>query len=230
MKWVAAGTVLGTMAAQGAFQIGFQADTGSTVTFAPAGPGAGTFAFSQADGSFVPQPYQWYGGASAQYVGSIVGSGAGGSFGFNNIQTALDGSQTATITTGGQLTISTWDYTALTGTILGGNIGWSQIETGYGYAGSIGQATFTVDLSNLHYTGSDPELTFLAANNGYLQVAFQFNPGESLTTLASVGGSTSYNGTIYTPAPETSTTVAGFAALGMVGLLVVLQNRRSVAA
>jgi len=94
---------------------------------------------------------------------------------------------------------------------LTGTVNWEQIQTS-AFAGAL-NAALLVNVTNLKYSGSNPDLlTLVAGGVGQMNLSFQFSPGETLSQL-STGVSpfaTSYAGSI-SPAPEP----------GTVGLLVV---------
>jgi hypothetical protein len=122
--------------------------------------------------------------------------------------------QSAPVTGTGVLTIPDGHGFNLTGTIQ-----WDDIATvgGDGIINLSGQN----NLTNIIYAGANRDLTALAAEGpGADSVSFQFVPTQTLTQLATTGGSTSYSGSIFAsqspPFPEpASVGLLGIAAVGM---------------
>jgi len=230
LNFLALGAALFAVGAQGAVNISFSGD--GTLTFTPGGGSAGSFAFS--DGPDFSDGYQWY-SDDALYLGKITGSGPGGSFAFNNIQNVPfgGGAQVATITTAGTVTLLDYSLQTYTLPVLSATLNWNQLYAGYGYSGTIDNTLISLDLApDPGYSGGNGDLAYLAAHGGYLTVQFQNTANYTLTQLATTGlVDATYNGAIASPVPETSTTVAGLGALGLVALLLGAQRRsRSVQA
>jgi len=222
---LAVGAACLAVSAQGGVSIGFSGDGG--ITFTPGGGNAGSFTFTP--GPDLTGGYQWMSNGGGQYVGQFVGNGPGGSFLYNNIVSGPGDEQSASIINGGTLMIND-GYGSALAKVATGNINWTTISTGQGYAGNIGGAQLSLNVQFTSYTGTDQTLKYMVEGGAYVTVTFQFAPGSTLTDLATSGGqATTYNGSIYTPVPETSTTVAGFAAAGLVVLLLGAQLRRAKA-
>ena len=170
--------------------------------------------------------YQWYitsetGGSSVvglngsvlngpfSYGSSITTSGSG----FSQVQSAT------VLGPLGHLVINNGPGDDLTGTI-----NWITIATYYVSVGVL-NADVNVNLSNVSYSGSNPDLQTLKANQpGIVDVSFQFLPGETLTQLSTGTGpyTTSFSGTITTAVPEP----ASIALAGLGGLTLLLFRRQ----
>jgi hypothetical protein len=98
------------------------------------------------------------------------------------------------------------------------DVQWVQLDT-FGSDGGI-NANAVVDLSNLSYLGSNPDLvSFFSSAAGVLSLSFQFDPGMTLSDLTSGSGpyTTSFSGTL-TPTPEPgSLLVAGLGCALLLG-------------
>jgi PEP-CTERM motif len=106
---------------------------------------------------------------------------------------------------------------------LTGTVNWINIATYFGIGGLNAQVN--VNLSNVSYSGSNPDLQTLQANQpGIVDVSFQFAPGETLTQLSTGTGpyTTSFSGSITTAVPEP----ASIALAGVGGLTLLLFRRR----
>lgn len=171
--------------------------------------------------------YQWTittetGGSSA--VG-LNGSVLNGPFNYGPITISGSGfteSESATVLGPlGTLDINAGPLNDLTGTV-----NWINIATFYTVGGFL-NAAVNVNLSNISYSGSNPDLQTLKANQpGILDVSFQFLPGETLTQLSTGTGpyTTSFSGSIITAVPEpTSIALAG---LGGLTLLLFRRQRK----
>jgi hypothetical protein len=159
---------------------------------------------------------QWSIGSEDGGTGSalnLFGGVDGGPFNYGPITTA--GSlQTATVTGPlGDLFITDASDVDLTGTV-----NWITIGTS-GNAGAI-NAGLEVNISDLAYTGSNPDLIALAdASSGSMILTFHFSPGKTLTQLSSGSGPfvTSYSGSISVPEPSS----VALALLGLAALVSV---------
>ncbi len=89
----------------------------------------------------------------------------------------------------------------------------------YGKAGGAINDVFAVNLTDVVYSGANPDLLFLQANNlASLTMSFSFaSPGQTLSSLSNGSGYlTSFNGSIAVPEPG----AASLFSLGAVGLLL----------
>jgi PEP-CTERM motif len=106
---------------------------------------------------------------------------------------------------------------------LTGTVNWIDIAT-YGEGAGVLNAALDVNVSNIQYTGSNPDLQYLVANQpGSMDVSFQFATSETLTELSTGTGpfSTSYSGSL-SVVPEPST----LALTGLGGLFLLRLRRR----
>lgn len=195
------------------------------------GPTAGSsIQFNGNQNSFQFNPgnngYQWYitsetGGSHAvglngsvlngpfSYGPSITTSGSG----FSEVQSAT------VLGPPGKLDINNG-----AGDDLIGTINWITIATYYVSVGVL-NADVNVNLSNVSYSGSNPDLQAIQANQpGIVDVSFQFLPGETLTQLSTGTGpyTTSFSGSITTAVPEP----ASIALAGLGGLTLLLFRRQ----
>jgi PEP-CTERM motif len=194
------------------------------------GPTTGSsIQFNGSQNSFQFNPgnngYQWYitsetGGSSA--VG-LNGSVLNGPFNYGSITTSGSGFsqvQSATVLGPlGNLVINNGPADNLTGTI-----NWITIATYYVSVGVL-NADVNVNLSNVSYSGSNPDLQTMKANQpGIVDVSFQFLPGETLTQLSTGTGpyTTSFSGSVTTAVPEP----ASIALAGLGGLTLLLFRRQ----
>jgi hypothetical protein len=169
--------------------------------------------------------YQWYitsetGGTHA--VG-LNGSVLNGPFNYGSITTSGSGFsevQSATVLgPSGKLDINNGAGDDLTGTI-----NWITIATYYVSVGVL-NADVNVNLSDVSYSGTNPDLQSIQANQpGIVDVSFQFLPGETLSQLSSGTGPymTSFSGSITTAVPEP----ASIALAGLGGLTLLLFRRQ----
>jgi hypothetical protein len=171
--------------------------------------------------------YQWYITSETGGTGSAVnlnGSVLNGPFSYGPITSSgvgLSQIQSATVLGPlGTLVINNAPLDNLTGTV-----NWIDISTFYVVGGFL-NAAVNVNLSNISYTGPNPDLQTLVADQpGTLDVSFQFTPGENLTSLSTGTGpyTTSYSGSVsVTPVPEPAT----LALAGLGGLSVLLFRRQ----
>jgi len=128
-------------------------------------------------------------------------------------------SQTASVT--GPL--GTLDISDGAGGLLKGTINAINVQT-IGTVGGFINANLSVNLTGVSYSGSNPDLVYLTANQpGSVDLAFQFSPGMTLQQLSSGSGgydSTSYNGSIAVSAvPEPSSlAMSALGGLGAIGI------------
>jgi len=179
-----------------------------------------TFQFNPGDNG-----YQWYitsetGGSSAV---DLNGSVLGGPFLYGPITVSGSGfseSESATVLGPlGNLVINNGPGDDLTG-----EVNWITIATFYTVGGFL-NAAVNVNLSDVSYSGPNPDLQTLKANQpGILDVSFQFVPGDTLTQLSTGTGpySTSFSGSITTAVPEP----ASIALAGLGGLTLLLFRRQ----
>jgi len=192
----------------------FSANTGATLQFNGA---SDSFQFTTATNG-----YQWHittetGGSSA--VG-LNGSFLNGPFSYGPITSTGSGLtlvQQATVTSPlANLVIS--DGTGN----LTGIVSFIDIAT-FATSGGGMNANLTVNLTGVTYSGSNPDLELLKAEQpGTVDLSFQFSPGKTLTQLSTGTGpyTTSYSGSL-SVVPEPSTL-----ALAGLGGLVLLHLRR----
>ena len=91
---------------------------------------------------------------------------------------------------------------------------------------SIGGLRGTVNLTDIVYTGTNARLLEMASQSGTVTVSFQFDPGQSITSLTTGSGvvdTSSYSGRV-TVIPEPSTYAATILALTL-GLVTIRRFR-----
>jgi len=193
----------------------FSANTGSTLRFNGA---SDSFQFITATNG-----YQWHvttetGGSSALGLNGSFGSGP---FSYGPITSTGSGLtlvQQATVT-GPLANLMINDGSGnLTGTV-----NFISIAT-FATAGGGMNANLTVNLTGVTYSGSNPDLELLKAEQpGTLDLSFQFSPGETLSQLSTGTGPylTSYSGSL-SVVPEPST----LALTGLGGLVLLGLRRR----
>ncbi|MGH7976160.1 MAG: PEP-CTERM sorting domain-containing protein [Limisphaerales bacterium] len=207
---VIAGLALPAISSRAQLSLDFSATTNATIQF---NGSSSSFQFNSNGGG-----NQWVvtsenGGSSAVGLFGLVNNGpfsygsitSGTLFG-NTVQSAnVTGSPGALIIQDG------------TGFNLTGNVNWETIQT-FDYSGAI-NAMLTVNVTDLSYAGSNPDLqTLVAESPASLDVTFQFSPGMMLNDLTSGTGPymTSFSGSL-SVVPEPTT--AGCLLLGL-GALV----------
>jgi len=195
--------------------LNFSANTGTALQFNGA---SHSFQFTS-DGS----GYQWHitsetGGSSAL---NLNGAFSNGPFNYGAI----------TITGSGLTMVQSAMVTGPLGNFiindgsgnLSGTVNFVDVETYAVGAGGMNALGLIVNLTGVTYSGSNPDLLLLKAEQpGTLDLSFQFSPGETLTQLSTGTGPfvTSYSGSIVV-VPEPSTL-----ALAGLGGLVLLNLRR----
>src|SRR6202041_1167888 len=128
---------------------------------------------------------------------NLLGGVANGPFSYGPITTNSDDETANVLGPLGALTINDNAGFSLTGTVA-----WIQLETS-AFAGGI-NPSLTVNITNLAYAGSNPDLSALVADSpGSMGFAFQFAPGMTLGDLTSGSGPymTSYSGSLSVPEP-----------------------------
>lgn len=200
--------------------LNFANNPGGYVEF---GGASDTFQF--ANGS---DGYQWIitseqGGSSA--IG-LPGSVLNGPFTYGPITSTFGGLvQTADVLGPlGQLVINSPSGN------LTADVNWVDVTTVFSAVGAF-NASVTINVTDMLYAGTNPDLQRLVANQpGTLDLTFQFNPGASLSTLSAGPGGydTSYSGSIAAgvgPVPEPGTVT--LLILGAVGLLGLARRNNS---
>jgi hypothetical protein len=185
---------------------------GSSFNFSPASPST---SLGPPSG---PVPDQWFisseaGSASTGSALNHAGAFAGGPFNYGPI--TINGiSQDASVLNPGTLYIA--DGTGY----LQGSVQFIDIST-VGQVGGLINSQVLINLMNVIYTGANPDLQFLTANQpGTVDLSFQFASGGLTLTGLSDGNvhSTSYSGSISAVAvPEPSS--LAMSALGGLGAL-----------
>jgi len=200
---------------QGQLTLNFAANTGADVEFFGS---SRSFNFTIGNNG-----YQWnvtdeVGGSSAVGLNASV---LGGPFFYSPITFAGSGAfqvQYATVL-GPSGTLVLNDGTDnLTGTV-----NWIDVAT-YGMGAGALNASLDVNISNIQYFGSNPDLQLLYAEQpGSMDVSFQFPTSETLAQLSSGTGPylTSFSGSI-SVVPEPST----LALAGLSGLILIRLRRR----
>ena len=214
------GLAVSAAVSQAQLSLNFSSSPGSSIQF---NGSADTFQFN-------PSTFAGFGGVYAGtqwFIGSETGgSSALGFFGsvgnspFSYGPITINGPlQTASVLGPlGSLDIS--DGTSH----LTGDVNWEQIQTS-AFAGAL-NAALLVNVTNLKYAGSNPDLlTLMAAGVGQMNLSFQFSPGETLTQLSTGVSpfSTSYAGSI-SPAPEPGSVGLLVAGLGVLVLARVVRK------
>jgi len=194
----------------------FAANPGTTISFYGA---SNEFNFGQSGG------YQWnvtseQGGSAA--VG-LLGSVFGGPFSYGPITVSGDVQYASVLGPLGQLVIND----GLNGTganNLMGTVNWIDVAT-FPLASGALNATLEVNVSDITYSGSNPDLQYLVANQpGSLDVSFQFATTETLTELSTGMGpyGTSYSGAV-SVVPEPSS--LALVAVGAFGMLLLRRRK-----
>lgn len=197
----------------------------SSFNFSPASPGLGI-----GPGGSVPD--QWFissetGSAATQSAVGDVGGFAGGPFTYGAISSPDGGfTQTATV----NFNPLNPDYLFISdgSGYLHGTVNFIDITTIGQVGGEINDEVL-VNLTNVGYSGADPDLGFLTANQpGELDMTFQFvGDGLNLTQLSDGNShaSTSYSGSISVSAVPEPTSLA-MSLLGGLGAFGLALRRR----
>src|SRR5580700_7908652 len=142
------------------------------------------------------------GGTAAQGLYGWINNGPW-SIGAVTVNGAL---QTASVTGSGSLAISDGS-----GHLMTGNVDWVTIQNAT-YAGGI-NAGLVVNINDLAYTVTNPDLLSLVHQMVSMDVTFQFSPGMTLTQLTSGSGpyTSSFSGSMsgVSSVPEPTTIIAG---------------------
>src|SRR5689334_3227601 len=204
------GLALMTASSPAQLTLNFSSNVGASVQF---NGSASSFSFNNGNNG-----YQWnvtdeVGGSSALGLNASVNNGP---FSYGSITIAGSVQYATVLGPLGNLVMN--DGVAnLTGTV-----NWIDVAT-YGVGAGVLNASLDVNVSNLHYSGSNPDLQYLVAHQpGSMDVSFQFPTSFTLTELSTGTGpyETSYSGSI-SVVPEPSTL-----ALAGLGGLVLLHLRR----
>jgi hypothetical protein len=210
-----AGLVLMTASSQAQLTLNFASNTGASVQFNGA---ASSFNFNNGNNG-----YQWnvtdeIGGSSAIGFNASVNNGP---FAYGPITISSSGGfqiEYATVLGPlGNLVLSDGVAT------LTGTVNWIDVAT-YGSGSGLLNASLDVNVSNIHYSGSNPDLLYLLAHQpGSMDVSFQFSTSSTLTQLSSGTGPylTSYSGSL-SVVPEPSM----LALTGLGGLMLLRLRRR----
>jgi hypothetical protein len=197
--------------------LNFSANTGATIGF---GGASHTFNFNPGTNGFQWNVTSESGGSSA--IG-LNGDILNGPFSYGAISSFNLGPiiyQTAAVSGPlGNLTI--FDGSGN----LTGSVNFMDVET-FGPATGALNASVNVNLTGISYSGSNPDLLLLQAEQpAALDVSFQFVPGDTLTQLSTGTGpyTTSFSGSI-SVVPEPSTlALAGF---GGIAALAAIRRRK----
>lgn len=206
-----AGLALLVPPSQAQLTLNFAANTGSSIQF---NGSASSFNFNTGNNG-----YQWsvtdeVGGSSAIGLNASVNNGP---FLYGPITTAGSVQYATVLGPLGNLVMNS-PSGDLTGTV-----NWIDIAT-FGLGGGTINATLDVNVSNIHYSGSNQDLQYLVANQpGSMDVSFQFASSKTLTELSEGTGPylTSYSGSL-SVVPEPST----LALAGLGGLALLHLRRR----
>jgi len=153
-------------------------------------------------------------GADAGFLGDVTGNftiGAVTTYGTMSV---------ASVSGVGEFTIYDGS-TNLTATLTWGNI----VQIG---SADTTNATGAVNLTNIHYTGTNTDLLALATADAGIDVqTFQFLPVKNLTTLKSTTITTSFSGSVVVQVPDEGTT-AFLVAMGIaaVGAGMIFRSRK----
>jgi len=197
--------------------LNFSSTPGSTIQFNGT---ASTFQFNASTlSSFggIFKGSQWQIGSETGGTGSAIGLLGvfnNSPFSYGPITTTIVGSsvdESATVTgPAGALVIPDGSGFNVTG-----NIDWVQLST-HNFAGAINSQVL-INLTDLSYAGSNPDLMALNGASGAIALTFQYAPGLSLADLSSNPGPylTSYSGSITViPVPEPTSTACLLLGLG----------------
>ena len=120
----------------------------------------------------------------------------------------------------GPNTFTIWDSDGPGASAFTATVNWIEIYT-LGTSGALNSGG-AINLTGFSYSGSNATLlNFLTAGTGSLSATFQFNPGKSLTALASSTGNpktSSYSGTLTVPDGGLTAMLLGGALVGIAAL------------
>jgi hypothetical protein len=206
------GLALMTASSPAQLTLNFASNTGATVQF---NGSASSFNFNNGNNG-----YQWnvtseVGGAAALGLNASVNNGP---FIYGPITTSGSVQYASVLGPLGNLVLNDGGANNLVGTV-----NWIDVAT-YGVGPGVLNATLDVNVSNISYSGSNPDLQFLVAHQpGSMDVSFQFATTSTLTELSTGTGPylTSYSGSL-SVVPEPST----LALAGLGGLALLLRRRK----
>jgi hypothetical protein len=227
-----AGMALLTGTSHAQLSLNFSSTPGSTIQFNGA---ADSFQFNTStSNNYVGSQFEI--GSESGGTGSAIGLFGvvtNGPFYYGPITTTIPFAgatlQTANIGAGTNVQFGALAINDGLGKLLTGNVAWIQVDT-FDYSGGI-NASLTVNVTDLAYAGSNPDLlTLLAGSPASMDLTFQFSPGMTLGQLSTGSGPyvTSYSGSIsdtLTPAPEPAS--AGCLLLGLGTLIFTRRFRKN---
>jgi hypothetical protein len=198
---VAAGLTLSAATSQAAISLDFGNANAEGIQF---NGSASSFQFDPLSGSIGTPQFQItseQGGSAAVGLAGWVNNGPW-SIGAITVNGTL---QTANVTGTGSLAISDGS-----GKLLTGNVNWVTIQTSQN-AGAV-NAGLVVNVGNLAYTGTNPDLLSFVHQMVAMDVTFQFSPGMTLTQLTTGAGpyTSSFSGSMsgVSGVPEPTTMLA----------------------
>jgi hypothetical protein len=207
-----------------AFTLNFGETPNSQIVFNPTDPvggGTGTFSFVNSSGGNTIQITSGGTGAAVGLTGNITGTYTIGTI------TTVGPVQSAPATGSGVFSIFDGANT------FTANVTWVDVTT-VGTGGFL-NLQGSVNLSGISYSGSNADLVTLASainGVGTAVISFQFVPAETLTSLTTVGGSTSFSGSVTVdeddpvdPVPAPAGLVLLASAIPVLGLRRVLRRK-----
>jgi hypothetical protein len=206
-----AGLALLVPSSQAQLTLNFAANSGSSIQFNGV---ASSFNFNNGNNGFQWTVTDEVGGSSAIGLNASVNNGP---FIYGPITTAGSVEYATVLGPLGGLVMhsASGDLT--------GTVNWIDVAT-FGLGGGAINASLDVNVSNIHYSGTNPDLLFLVANQpGSMDVSFQFASSRTLLELSQGTGPylTSYSGSL-SVVPEPST----LALAGLGGLALLHLRRR----
>jgi hypothetical protein len=210
-----AGLALMAASSEAQLTLDFASNPGASIQFNGA---ADSFSFNNGNNGWQWNVTSEVGGLSAVGLNASVNNGP---FSYGPITTSGSGGfqvQYATVLGPlGNLVMSDGSVN------LTGTVNWIDVAT-YGTGVGLLNAALDINVSNIHYSGSNPDFQYLVANQpGSMDVSFQFSTSETLTQLSTGTGPylTSYSGSI-SVVPEPST----LALTGLGGLFLLRLRRQ----